>query len=200
MGSGGVVEGSVGVMGSGLLLPGGVVLSAVVAAGPLLMLVVTTEVEGREVEGRVGGVLGAAPAELVLGAGDTLVPSDVPAVTSGWVGGVAAEVGLGDVVVAVLVALGCSVVLAGEPTLPLTSNGGLLGAARVLLVEAAVGTLGVSGVEAPVSGLEGGTEAVSVVGSSVGVSTGVREVEGAEVTEAFVAVVPAKRWGSKVSP
>lgn len=54
--------------------------------------------------------------------------------------------------------------------------------------------------EAPVSGLEGGTEAVSVVGSSVEVSMGVREVEGAEVTAAFLAVVPAKRWDSKVSP
>lgn len=99
VGSGGVVEGSVGVMGTGLLLPGDVVLSAVVAAGPSLVLVVTTEVEGR-----VGSVLGAAPAELVLGAGDALVPSDVPAVTSGWVGIVAAEVGLGGVVAVVLVA------------------------------------------------------------------------------------------------
>lgn len=95
-------------------------------------------------------------------------------------------------------------VLAGDPTLSPTSDGGLLGAARLLpqvgtalLLKAPISMLDISGVEAPVSGLEGGIEAVSVevvVDSSVGVSVGVKEVERAEVTAAFLNVVPAKRW------
>ena len=62
--------------------------------------------------------------------------------------------------------------------------------------------LDLSGVEAPVSGLEGGTVAVvveAVVGSNIEVSVGVGEAGrvGDTVTVTSVTVLPAKRWQSE---
>ena len=223
-GSSEVAVGAGAVGGEALRVPGDVLPSGVVAAGPWRVLVpsvVPTQVEGRRVEVGGGSALVLTPNELTARA--VLVPTDVTMVVSAQLGVIAMGVGVGVPVVspssvgvpvvsrsAVGVGSGCTVVPAGDPgvlwaVLPLVCGVVMLEAAGLLprgvaalAVKASVST---SGVE--VSGLEGGRVAAVVelvVGSSAVVCMGVEEVGrvGDMVTVTSVVVVPAKRWENEV--